>query len=187
MGTNMRNKLQQRGLTLIEVMITLVIMSVGLLGLAGLQSTSIKDGLDIGQRSQATWLANEIAERMRANNTDPMSYDAAGANVAIASCSATPARDCTSSSCNTSQMAAFDIWEVVCGTQTTDVLSNAGDSISLTTLDISCSSGLCNNNGFSDFDITLSWTAKTVDNSQLLTTAAKTANQTRRITITLRP
>lgn len=57
----------QRGTTLIEVLITLVVLSIGLLGMAGLQTLSIKTNNSAYYRSQATFLAYDITERMRAN------------------------------------------------------------------------------------------------------------------------
>ncbi|ENA33280.1 MULTISPECIES: type IV pilus modification protein PilV [Pseudomonas] len=59
----------QRGATLIEVLVTVFILAVGLLGLAGLQSTSIKSNQGAYYRSQATLLAGDMADRMRANRT----------------------------------------------------------------------------------------------------------------------
>ena len=61
------NMRKQRGFTLIEIMVTVVILAIGLLGLAGLQASSIKYNSTAYQRSQATNLAYDIADRMRAN------------------------------------------------------------------------------------------------------------------------
>jgi len=64
----------QRGVSLIEVLITLLVLSVGLIGLAGLQMVSIQANKSAYYRSQATLLAYDMADRMRANqvqaNTD---------------------------------------------------------------------------------------------------------------------
>jgi len=57
----------QKGATLIEVLVAMVILSVGLLGLAGLQATSIQSNYGAFYRSQATILAADITDRMRAN------------------------------------------------------------------------------------------------------------------------
>lgn len=57
----------QRGATLIEVLVAIVILSIGLLGLAGLQATSIQGNYGAFYRSQATILAADITDRMRAN------------------------------------------------------------------------------------------------------------------------
>lgn len=53
--------------TLLEVLVAIFILSVGLLGLAGLQSASMRNNNSAAMRSQATVLANDIADRIRAN------------------------------------------------------------------------------------------------------------------------
>jgi type IV pilus assembly protein PilV len=56
-----------RGFTLIEVLVTMVILSVGLLGMAALQLTGIRNNQGSAMRTQATMLAYDIVDRMRAN------------------------------------------------------------------------------------------------------------------------
>ncbi len=56
-----------RGFTLLEVLIAMVVLSVGLLGLAGLQATSLKNNHDAYLRTIATLQAYDMADRMRAN------------------------------------------------------------------------------------------------------------------------
>lgn len=65
----------QRGATLIEVLVTLLVLSVGLLGMAGLQALSIKSNHSSYYRSQATFLAYDISERMRANRMAALNGD----------------------------------------------------------------------------------------------------------------
>jgi type IV pilus assembly protein PilV len=60
---------RQAGFSLIEVLISIVILSVGLLGTAGLVTASLKGGNTSYYRSQATVLADDIIDRMRANVT----------------------------------------------------------------------------------------------------------------------
>lgn len=62
-----RHVRHQAGLSLIEVLITVVLVSIGLLGLAGLQLTSVQNSNSSGERFVATTLAQDILERMRAN------------------------------------------------------------------------------------------------------------------------
>lgn len=57
---------KQTGFTLIEILVTVIVLSIGLLGLAGLQATSFKFNSTAYQRSQATSLAYDIADRIRA-------------------------------------------------------------------------------------------------------------------------
>ena len=55
------------GFTLLEILIAVVILSVGLLGLAGLQARSLQTNQSAMLRSQATVLAYDMIDRMRAN------------------------------------------------------------------------------------------------------------------------
>jgi type IV pilus assembly protein PilV len=55
------------GSTLVEVLVSLVVLSIGLLGVAALQLSSLRANSSAAQRSQATFLAYDIADRMRAN------------------------------------------------------------------------------------------------------------------------
>jgi len=56
-----------RGFTLIEALVALVVLSIGLLGVAALQLTSLRSNHSSAMRSQATFLAYDIIDRMRAN------------------------------------------------------------------------------------------------------------------------
>tara|TARA_Y100001933_G_C18949461_1_gene543053 strand:- start:398 stop:838 length:441 start_codon:yes stop_codon:yes gene_type:complete len=59
----------QRGVTLIEILITLLVLAVGLLGLAALQGVSLKTGQVSLYRTQATNLAYEVIDHARANRS----------------------------------------------------------------------------------------------------------------------
>lgn len=61
-----------RGLTLVEILIALLILSIGLLGLAGLQTASLKFNTSAYYRTQATALAYDFADRMRANRQEAL-------------------------------------------------------------------------------------------------------------------
>ena len=58
---------RQSGFSLLEVLITIVIMAIGLLGLAGLTAASMRNSHGSYNRSQAVWLSYDMADRMRAN------------------------------------------------------------------------------------------------------------------------
>jgi type IV pilus assembly protein PilV len=59
----------QSGTTLIEVLVTILVLSVGLLGLAALQGLSLQSGQSAYYRTQATNVAYEVADFMRVNRS----------------------------------------------------------------------------------------------------------------------
>ena len=61
---------RQRGVTLIEILITLLVLAVGLLGLAALQGISLQSGQVAYNATQATNVAYEIADFARANRSN---------------------------------------------------------------------------------------------------------------------
>ena len=64
----------QRGVTMLEVLITLVIIAFGLLGLAGLNVRVQVQQMETYQRAQAILLLQDITERMKANSTNAVWY-----------------------------------------------------------------------------------------------------------------
>ncbi|MCL4721737.1 MAG: type IV pilus modification protein PilV [Gammaproteobacteria bacterium] len=65
----------QHGATLVEILITVVLVSIGLLGLAGLQLATVQNTNSAAQRFEATTLAWDILERMRANRQRALNGD----------------------------------------------------------------------------------------------------------------
>ena len=96
---------QQSGFTLLEVLVTAIILAIGLLGLAGLQVFGLKNNQSAYMRSQATLLAYDIADRMRAN---PVGFrDGAYNNP-----TATEESNCVSTTgCSSAEMAEHDMFE----------------------------------------------------------------------------
>lgn len=60
--------MRRNGFTMLEVMIALLVFSLGLLGMAGLLAVSVQTNHSAYLRTQATFLAQGMADRMRANN-----------------------------------------------------------------------------------------------------------------------
>lgn len=58
------------GFTLIEVLVAVLVLSIGLLGLAGLQAASLRQNHSAYLRSQASLLAYDMLERMRGNRSE---------------------------------------------------------------------------------------------------------------------
>lgn len=108
---------QNQGFSLIEVLVALLVLSIGLLGLAALQTTSLKYNTDSYFRTQATFSVYDIVDRMRANSTaaaDGGAYDiptdtaAATVITNYNSCKSSSCA-CDTSSCSSSNMATYDL------------------------------------------------------------------------------
>lgn len=95
------------GFSMIEVLVTLFILSVGLLGVAGLQATSLRFNQNSYYKSQAVVLATDIVDRIRANKTgaDTNLYIGFLADTSISSLT----KDCFNVTCTTAEMALYDI------------------------------------------------------------------------------
>jgi type IV pilus assembly protein PilV len=62
-----RTSLPQRGVTMVEALVALVVLSVGMLGIAGLYVSSLQAGRTALTRTQAVNLVNDMIDRIRAN------------------------------------------------------------------------------------------------------------------------
>jgi len=123
----MHSFFRQRGTTLVEVLVAAVIIGIGLLGIASLQTRAMQASTDAEYRARATDIAWSLADRMRANllaNTDQGSdYISA---TAMSSCPSTPPNNCSMRTdandatgvdqCTPAQMAAYDLYQARCAT-----------------------------------------------------------------------
>ena len=118
-------RVTMNGLTMIEVLVTLVVLAIGFLGMAALQITGIRSVNGSIYRTQATLLADDIVERMRAN---PLAVDAnafMAVDSAAINCAVLPDPYCgeyhdgtdvvAAQSCTSAQMATYDINVWFCG------------------------------------------------------------------------
>lgn len=71
-------RLLQRGATLLEAMVGILIFSLGILALVGMQALAIKQVTDAKYRSDASFFANQIIGEMWVNRANAASYDYAG-------------------------------------------------------------------------------------------------------------
>jgi len=96
----------QRGVGLIEVLVALLVLSIGLLGLASLQTHALRFNQGALLRTQATTLAYDIIDRMRANRqqaSSTTSYTTSfGSGVPTGA-------DCEASDCSPGNIAAYDL------------------------------------------------------------------------------
>jgi len=97
------------GITLIEVLVTVAVIGIGLLGLAGLQARALRDASTAMIRSQATALGQELADRIRANPNGGDNYVLASTDAFCTVRNSTSIAPCTSAVCTTAQQAAADL------------------------------------------------------------------------------
>ena len=94
---------KQQGSSLIEVLVTVIVLAIGMLGLATMQNTSLKLSYDSYLRSQANFLAYDLIDRIR-TNPDAERYE-------ITETATLPKKDCFSgNSCSVSDLRAFDLY-----------------------------------------------------------------------------
>lgn len=98
------SKSKQHGVSLIEALVSLVILALGVLGLIGFQMQTLRDSRDSVGRSRAIVAIQDIAERMRVNPYALANYNATFAPVAA------PGQDCLTATCSVAELATFDIW-----------------------------------------------------------------------------
>jgi type IV pilus assembly protein PilV len=103
--------MHQRGFTLIEVLVSLLVISVGLLAIASLQLLSKRSNYDAAQRTTAAHLAEDLLARMRSNPVALITY-MPGALLGGGTLGE-PGTDCTGAlaNCSPDELANFDLWQ----------------------------------------------------------------------------
>jgi type IV pilus assembly protein PilV len=101
---------KQFGFSMIEILVTLVIVATALLGTAGLQAYAMRMGKSSEFRTQAVFLASDIAERMEANKRAAV---LGGYVVAATSSPSASITTCETGTCDMGTLATYDIskWE----------------------------------------------------------------------------
>ena len=143
-----------KGMTLIEVLVAMFILTTGILGAVAMQASVKKGSFDATQRSLASTLAQDILERMRSNDPTLLRLNAYNGTYGNGDASETlPSPSCTSSTtlCTWQQMAVKDLyeWEVsLMGADVKNGLDSTGGLVGA----VACIEHLNNN-----VDIVISW------------------------------
>lgn len=137
-----------RGVTMIEVLVALVILSVGLLGIAALQLTGLRSTANASFRTKAAVFADDISERMTANPTAIDNNLFMAVNSSSIDCTTLPTPYCgqyygsssviAAASCTPTQLAAYDINVWFCGESSSSGRSGIADSLPNATASITC-------------------------------------------------
>ncbi|GAB1387196.1 hypothetical protein MASR1M59_23440 [Melaminivora sp.] len=100
---------QQRGITIIESLVALVVAALGIMGVLGMQMRTLTDTQTSVRRAQAIRLIEDLGERMKAN---PNALANLNAYVSDFSSDPSPG-DCTTNACSNAALATYDmaIWK----------------------------------------------------------------------------
>lgn len=93
------------GFSLVELLVSVLIFAIGLVGLAGLQIAGIRSNQMAYHRSIATQLAYDMAERMRSN---PVGF-ASAKDTYKTTTAGTDSTKCESSACTQAELVAYDL------------------------------------------------------------------------------
>ncbi|MDE1462555.1 type IV pilus modification protein PilV [Spartinivicinus poritis] len=101
---------RQQGIGIMEILISILVLSIGLLGLAGLQAVGLKNNSQSFDRSYAVFLANNILDRIRANPT-------ADYTTGINDAPSVAANSCETGTCNANALRDYDLaqWKCLLG------------------------------------------------------------------------
>ena len=158
-------KKTQRGFSMIEVLVSLLVIGVGLMGLSGLQVASMKGTSNAHSRNVATNLAMELSERMRAN---PNAIDDGFYENDIDCNSNEPTQCKTSAFCSPQQVARIDVQEVMCGVRKNNVREGGAANLLPNSSLVVDHNSDCDTNIDDDNEttITISWSRMIVDKDQ---------------------
>lgn len=155
---------QQSGFSLIEILVSLLVLSVGLLGMGGLQVATVKGSSNAHYRTSASLLATSLAARMRANVAG---VKGGYYGDTIPDCPALSLSQCKNSftHCSSQQLAKYDLVEIKCGAKigshreggVQNLLPNGKISIA-------CTDGCNKENAV--HDITITWNESQVIESE---------------------
>lgn len=145
----------QCGFSLIELLIALIVFSVGLLAIAGLQTVSKQANYEALQRTAASQIAYGLLEDIRVNGNAADIYLGAG-ELGNGSRGGEPAPNCVGGvECNAAQKAAHDLWfweQVLDG----NLETNAGAGTGGLVLPTMCITGPVGG-GAGIYQVTIAW------------------------------
>ena len=100
---------RDRGMTLIECLIALVVLSIGLIGVARLMLEGLRNGHGALLRTQAVNLVTDMAERIRANPSARGAYQCAGYVGGPSSHHCAPTDSAAGTNCSAAELAEDDL------------------------------------------------------------------------------
>lgn len=131
----------ESGISMIEVLIAILILSIGVLGLANMQFLGLRNSQNSYQRTQAAALAYEMGDIMRENRAQAQ----ASGFILTGTIPTAPSVDCKTSGCDAAQWAKYNIF---------NWYSKVNATLPLATAQISCASSCAQGNVHT---VTIAW------------------------------
>lgn len=131
---------KQSGFGMIEVLVAVLVLSVGVIGMAALQMQTLKSSNEASQRSVALLVARSVISQMRSNAGGAQAYVGAYSG---ADCDGGAPNSCTGgANCTEAQLAAFDAYSTMCGSGGS-ANSGMGEQIPDATVTVTCNPAPC--------------------------------------------
>lgn len=176
----MRIMQRQLGFAMIEVMVTVAIITIGVSGMGVLLMRAIQGTQDSAQQSQAMWIVQDYVGRMRANpegararyyELDPITIDCITKPKMCAETYQGMA-EVPAAVCSVSEMAIFDNWISTCGLSTT-IYDSASDFVVNPALTSTCTANSARVSSESNqpdcvqYEVELTWETKITKGSSV--------------------
>lgn len=165
----------QKGVGLVEILVTVLITVIGLVGLASMQLRSVRANQEANQKAQGIWVVSDMANRIRANSQG--NYITPANGLGCSSPLAIPSKVCSpyysqnilkavDTSCTADELAVFDRLEVLCGfgqvASGQPMYEGAGAFLANPRMNIQTAAG-------NNIQITLSWSVRQKEGSNSTT------------------
>ena len=173
------------GTSLLEVLASILIFSIGMLGYAAVQTRSLKESYDLQQRTIVLWQSQALIDRIRANRS---AIDTYIGKVGRSDCSDMQSRpeklcqdtgpDHETATCTSQEVAEYDSWDVICNLPGTTI---SGETIDDTPIELSvslsCADGSAPCPPRQGLVLTYSWVSKAaLDDPQISKSAENPEN-----------
>lgn len=101
----------QRGISLIEALVALLVLALGVLGIAGIQTRTLIESRTTNARAIAFQMADDLLDRMQSNRAIKFNPPAVNPYISDWGAPVAPGQDCFVGECTGAQLAAFDLWQ----------------------------------------------------------------------------
>ncbi len=144
-----------QGFTLMEVLVALAVLSIGLLGMAGMQLFSMKSSHNAYLQSQASYFAYDLIDKMRAN---PIGFGNGNYDSAYTSIPGSPPNcQSTTATCSPTQLASFELAQCKSALVNYENYSSCTGTLDMTSV-LPNGDGKIERNG-DDVTVTVQWQA----------------------------